>query len=229
MSRNQSGGFNKFLNFIGIVDDDRYDDDRAESFGSGSYGRPAAYSPNNRQRTNSRAASGSNSRQRSIPAQASRSNYGAPAARRPYDDDPRYNTARRSARFEEDSRDFAPQQRAPRARSRFEEAEEPAAETFNAPVPQPARRPAPNTGATVMFPIRTLTDVNPVIKSLIRGDSIVMTLEADDAAMERRILDTLSGAVFALDATFRKPSKNSNTYFLAPKSVSIKSAYELED
>ena len=229
MSRNQSGGFNKFLNFIGIVDDDRYDDDRGESFGTGSYGRPAAYAPNNRQRTgSSRAASGSGAR-RSIPAQAGRSNYGATGARRPYDDDARYNNARRSARFEEDNRDFAPQQRAPRARSRFEEIDEPAAENFNAPVPAPARRPAPNSGATVMFPIRTLTDVNPLIKSLIRGDSIVMTLEAEDAAMERRILDTLAGAVFALDATFRKPSKNSNTYFLAPKSVSIKSAYELED
>lgn len=225
MSRNQTGGFNKFLNFIGIVDDDRYDD-RAESFNSGSYGRPAAYTPNNRQRPDNRAASQQGAR-RSIPAQGGRSNYGASNARRPYDDDARYNSTRRSARFEDDNRDFAPQQRQVRARSRFEEEDN--TENFNAPAPAPARRPAPNTGSTVMFPVHTLTDVNPVIKSLIRGDSIVMTLEAEDSVMERRILDTLAGAVFALDATFRKPSKNSNTYFLAPKSVSIKSAYELED
>ena len=226
MSRNQSGGFNKFLNFIGIVDDDRYDD-RAESFNSGSnYGRPAAYSPNNRQRSANRASADAN--RRSIPAQGGRSNYGAAGSRRPYDDDARYNAARRSARFEEDDRDFAPQQRPARARSRFEETDE-SAEIFNAPAQAPARRPAPNSGSTVMFSIRTLTDVNPVIKSLIRGDSIVMTLEADDAVTERRILDTLSGAVFALDATFRRPSKNSNTYLLAPKSVNIRTAYELED
>lgn len=221
MSRNQTGGFNKFLNFIGIVDDDRYDE--SESYNTGSYGRPAAYAPSNRQRSGNRSASGSNTR-RSIPAQGGRSNYGA---RRPYEDDDRYNSARRSARFEEDSRDFAPAQRAARPRSRFEEEDSSASEAFHAPAP--VRRPAPNTGSTVMFPVHTLTDVNPVIKSLIRGDSIVLTLEADDELMERRILDTLAGAVFALDATFRKPSKNSNTYFLAPKSVSIKSAYELED
>lgn len=226
MSRNQSGGFNKFLNFIGIVDDDRYDD-RAESYGSGSYGRPAAYTPgSSRQRSAGRSNVG---QQRAISAQGGRSNYGSANARRPYSEDARSNSARRTTRFEEDDRDFAPQQRTARSRSRFEEIDEPAGDIFNAPAPAPARRPAPNTGATVMFPIRTLTDVNPVIKSLIRGDSIVMTLEAEDDTMERRILDTLSGAVFALDATFRKPSKNSNTYFLAPKSVSIKTAYELED
>ena len=225
MSRNQSGGFNKFLNFIGIVDDDRYDD-RAESYNSGSgYGRPAAYTPNSRQRSANRA---SEPARRSIPAQGGRSNFGAAGSRRSYEDDSRYNSARRSARFEENDRDFAPQQRPARARSRFEEAEEPA-EAFSAPAPAPARRPAPNSGSTVMFSIRTLTDVNPVIKSLIRGDSIVMTLEADDEVTERRILDTLSGAVFALDATFRRPSKNSNTYLLAPKSVNIRTAYELED
>lgn len=219
MARNQSGGFNKFLNFIGLVDDDRSQDNYADDYGTGSYGRQAAYTPS-RQRTDSRASAPA---RRSIPAQAGRSNYGS-AQRRPYEDDSRYSAARRSARFEDDVQDSAPQRTPARPRSRFEEIDE-SAETFNAPIPQ--QRAPRNTGRTVMFSLANLKDANMVITALVKGNTIVMTLDTEDEHVKERIVDTLSGAVFALDATIRKASYQ--TYLLAPKSVNVKAAYEVDD
>lgn len=215
MSRNQSGGFNKFLNFIGLVDDDRPQDSRVDEYGSGSYGRPATYVPA-RQRSDSRAASNT---RRSIPAQAGRSNYGS--ARRYDEDESRYSSTRRSARFEDDKPE-AP--RAPRMRSRFEESDEP--EEFTAPAPRPAR-PSAGNGRTVMISLENLKDANMVITALVKGNTIVMTLNTEDEHLKERIIDTLSGAVFALDATIRKASFQ--TYLLAPKSVNVKAAYEVDD
>lgn len=210
MSLKQSKGLNKLLNFIGLVDDDRAVENNASAYNSANYGRPAAYTSANRSRSDSRNVGSTRS---SIPAQGSRSNY--EPARRSYEQDARSASAR--ARSEADNFNQA------RSRSRFEE---------DVPAQESARpqRPAPRaSGSTLMFTLKTLTDVNPVIKALIRGDSIIMTLESEDEFMERRILDTLAGAVFALDANFRRPSRTSNTYLLAPKSVNIMSAYDLED
>ena len=217
MARNQSGGFNKFLNFIGLVDDDR-PENRIDEYGSGSYGRQDAYVPS-RQRSDSRASS---TARRSIPAQSSRSSSGS---RRSYsEDDSRYSTARRSARFEDDKQDFTSSQRTARSRSRFEEGDD-SAET--APMPAPQQRPARNTGRTVMFSLANLKDANMVITALVKGNTIVMTLDTEDEHLKERIVDTLSGAVFALDATIRKASYQ--TYLLAPKSVNVRAAYEVDD
>lgn len=219
MARNQSGGFNKFLNFIGLVDDDR-PENRIDDYGTGSYGRQDAYVPS-RQRGDSRSAAPS---RRSIPAQGGRSNYGS-APRRGYgEDESRYSSSRRSARFEDDNQDFAPQQRPARSRSRFEENDDP---IESAPAPAPAQRPSRNTGRTVMFSLANLKDANMVITSLVKGNTIVMTLDTEDEHLKERIIDTLSGAVFALDATIRKASYQ--TYLLAPKSVNVRAAYEVDD
>ena len=223
MSRNnQSGGFSKILSFIGIVDDDRPQSVPNQSFNSGSgYGQPDAYTPGNRQRSDAR--SGRAPARRSIPAQAGRSNTGS---RRAYEDDSRYSSARRSSRFEDvPQQSHAPQQR---SRSRFEDDDN----TFQ-PEHSEARPAAPrstlrSSGHTVTCTLYTLTDVNPVIKALVRGDSIFVSLHSDEH-MERRILDTLSGAVYALDAQIRQPSKEFKTYILAPKSVNIQNIQELED
>lgn len=228
MSRNnKSGGFNKFLNFIGIVDDNRYPEQPAQSFNSGSsYGQPEAYTPSSRQRTEART-SGAGSARRSIPAQGSRSNTGS---RRVYEDDRRYASSRPSSRFDEEPQQAYASQ--PRSRSRFNSDEDSmqdraAASSRNA---APAQRPAQrSSGQTVACTLYTLTDVNPVIKALIRGDSILINLNAGDDHMERRILDTLSGAVFALDAQFRQPNKSFKTYIIAPKSVNIQTLQDLDD
>jgi len=219
MARNQSGGFNKFLNFIGLVDDDR-SENRVDEYGSGDYGRQSAYTPS-RQRSGASSSSG----RRSIPAQGSRSNYGSSGSRRSYaDEDSRYSSSRRSGRFEDANQDFAPQQRPTRSRSRFEENDE-SVETM--PVPAQPQRPGRNTGRTVMFSLANLKDANMVITALVKGNTIVMTIDTEDEHLKERIVDTLSGAVFALDATIRKASYQ--TYLLAPKSVNVRAAYEVDD
>lgn len=227
MARKQNGGFNKFLNFIGLVDDNHGQDNRAETYNSENYGRPSTYVPPRQRTGDSRRTQPT----RSLPAQGGRSNYGS--TRRGYDgeDSVRYNANRRGARFEEDydydrdyDRDYDAS-RASRPRSRFEEDEETVQEAL---VPQ--SRPAPRSNAnnrTVMFSLKTLRDANQVITALVKGNTIVMTLDTDDAHLTERIVDTLSGAVFALGATIRKAS--SKTYLLAPRSVNVKAAYEVED
>lgn len=219
MARNQSGGFNKFLNFIGLVDDEQ--DNRMDEYSSGSYGRPNAYVPQ-RQRNDSRSSA---STRKSIPAQGGRSNYGSSNSRRTYgEDDARYGSTRRNARFEDDQ-DFAVPQRPSRSRSRFEENDE--QDDFNAPVPVQRSAAPRNTGRTVMISLENLKDANMVITALVKGNTIVMTLNTSDEHLKERIVDTLSGAVFALDATIRKASYQ--TYLLAPKSVNVKAAYEVDD
>lgn len=216
MARNQSGGFNKFLNFIGLVDDDR-SENRVDEYGAGSYGQRSAYTPSRSNRSDSRTSASS---RRSIPAQSSRT-----SSRRGYgEEDSRYSSSRRGARFENDEQDFAPQPRMSRSRSRFEEGDEPV-ETETAPVQSP--RPSRNTGRTVMFSLTNLKDANMVITALVQGNTIVMTIDTNDDHLKERIVDTLSGAVFALDATIRKASYQ--TYLLAPRSVNVRSAYEVDD
>ncbi len=75
MARKQSGGFNKLLNFIGLVDDDPRDT-YGEEYQSDNYGRQAAYTPVRSSR-NGRAASGRNAQpaRRSLPAPSRTNRY----------------------------------------------------------------------------------------------------------------------------------------------------------
>ena len=50
MARKASGGFNKLLNFIGLVDDEDNRDTYGEEYSGDNYGRQAAYSPSRQQR-----------------------------------------------------------------------------------------------------------------------------------------------------------------------------------
>ena len=224
MSRNNKsgGGFNKFLSFIGIVDDDRQQSAPNQSFNSGSgYGQPEAYTPGSRQRQDART--GRAPARRSIPEQAGRSNHGS---RRAYEDDSRYSSSRRASRFDEDMQQGYAQPQ--RSRSRFEDDDNAFQPERNEARPAAARSALRSSGHTVTCTLYTLTDVNPVIKALVRGDSIYVSLHSDEH-MERRILDTLSGAVYALDAQIRQPSKEFKTYILAPKSVNIQNIQDMDD
>ena len=57
MARNKSGGFNKLLNFIGLVDDEDTQDTYGEEYSGDNYGRRAAYTPARQQRATSAAGS----------------------------------------------------------------------------------------------------------------------------------------------------------------------------
>lgn len=230
MARNQNGGFNKFLNFIGLVDDTRQSSDAYDDYNAGGYGRPSTYVPP-RQRTGDRN-SDRTAQRRSIPAQGSRSTtYGG----RTYGGEEEYRSNRRSNSYsdsygsEYSSTSTARSSTASsRPRSRFEEPEE-----------QPAARPSvaddqalrPNRGGNgqkmAMISLSNLRDANKVITALVKGYTVVMTLETDDEHLKLRIVDTLSGAVFALKADIKKATDQ--TYVLAPKTASVKSAFEMED
>ena len=223
MARKQKGGFNKFLNMIGLVDDapqrEAYDD-----YSSDNYGRPSTYIPS-RQRVGDRNAS---SQQRSLPSTGSRSSSGQ-RAYGSYDDD-RSSARRTAGSYDNDFGAEYANPSAPRAsarpRSRFEEPEEPVRENTAAQLPV---RTARGAGAqrTVMFSLGNLRDANRVITALVKGNTIVMTIDTDDDLLRQRIVDTLSGAVFALNADIRKATDQ--TYVLAPKTASVRSAYEVDD
>ena len=222
MARKQNGVFNKFLNAIGLVDapqPETYDDYSADN-----YGRPSTYIPSRQRSAGDQNAS---VQRRSLPAQGSRSSSGQ-RTYGGYDDD-RASTRRRTSSYDDYGAEFtnpsAP--RTPsRPRSRFEEPEEPVREAESEQLPA---RPVRSTGSqrTVMFSLGNLRDANRVITALVKGNTIVMTIDTEDDHLRERIVDTLSGAVFALNADIRKATDQ--TYVLAPKTASVRSAYEVDD
>ena len=191
MARKQ-GGVNKFLNFIGLVDDEPQraaDDGYADN-----YGRPSTYVPRQqRSRTE-------DTRRRTIVKDERGRNperYGSTRVTPP--------TSRRSSTS---SYDYS---YAPRS-----SAYEPAST-------RPARA---QRQRTMMCSLNTLEDCCDVIDSLIAGNVVVLTLDEIDPKLTQRAIDTLSGAVFALNATIRKASDR--TYVLAPSTVEVNETYDVE-
>ena len=90
MARNKSGGFNKLLNFIGLVDDEDTQDTYGEEYSSDNYGRRAAYTPARQQRTSSAGSRSTPARtsgtQRRLPENNARSSRYDSRAPRRYDD-----------------------------------------------------------------------------------------------------------------------------------------------
>ena len=68
---------------------------------------------------------------------------------------------------------------------------------------------------TVMLSLNTLEDCCDIIEQLVLHNTVVLSMDTGDAAMERRVLDTLAGAAFALGGNIRRAS--SNTYLLVPE------------
>lgn len=245
MARRQSGGFNKFLNFIGLVDDAA--PERENEYASEGYGRPATYVPQS-QRANARTTP-QQPRPAQQPARRGLSGSGS-QTQRTYGDD-RYGTSRsygdelgytsgrayaeddyRSARrstaygsgYAAPEATARPAASASRTRSRFEE--EPP-RRIEAPAPaQPARVRVSRPQRTIMRSLISLEDCCDVIDNLVRGNTIVLTLDDLDGLLMQRCVDTLSGAVFALHATIRKASDR--TYLIAPSGVEVDETYDVD-
>lgn len=207
MARKQSGGgFNKVLNFIGLVDEP---ETRASSNDySEGYGRPSTYVPaQQRSRTEE-------TRRRTVVRDE----------RPRYDPQERYGSTRvpRRTGYDEAARtgyDYTP--RAEVRSSRFGDYTPPAApRTVEPRAPRTARQ------RTVMCSLTTLEDCCDVIDSLIAGNVVVLTLDELDPKLTQRAVDTLSGAVFALNATIRKASEK--TYVIAPSTVEVNETYDVE-
>ena len=87
------------------------------------------------------------------------------------------------------------------------------------PVPVEPRNARSRSGEVVVFDIRTLEDCREVIQALIANKTVIFSLEELDKPLMRRVVDTLSGAACALDATIRRTSDVS--YLIAPSSIEV--------
>lgn len=244
----KSGGFNKILNFIGLVDDEDTNDTYGEEYQSDNYGRQQPYVPaSNRQRPASGTRTPANRQPaRSLPQpQRAQSRYDSrqpvrtsagrslasiedrqSRASRSYND---YDADRASARRSGTSRfadevpayDYSPRTS---GASRFN-AEQSAGQLQ----PRQASQRNARAGArsrTVMFSLHTLEDCCAVIDELIANNTVVLTMDEMDGHLMQRAVDTLSGAVFALSANIRKASDK--TYLITPVSVEVNEAYDVE-
>ena len=230
MARNKSGGFNKLLNFIGLVDDEETRDTYGEEYSSDSYGRKAAYTParprssaSSRQTTARQAAP----TRRLAPEPAPRSRYESSRYEnrtpRGYDD---YRAAERRADSRFDDSGYTART-APRTTSRYAQPSESRYESA------PPARVAPQRqmrvsqrSRTVMYSLHSLEDCCEVIDQLIANNTVVLTMDELDGRLLQRAVDTLSGAVFALHASIRKASDK--TYLVAPMSVEVNEAYDID-
>lgn len=226
MARKKSGGFNKVLEFIGLVDDGAPRDAYEDEYESGNYGRPQTYTP---PRNTSRAQERPRAQQPLSrrynqdyePTRTPRMNRsGAPSR---FDDTrtaPRRSsefsgggyTSRSSAAPARSGRyDYSPRPSRFDENSRFDDV--PAAGQLSQQTRSASRQ------RTVMFSLHNLEDCCDVIDNLILSNTVVLTLNDLDPALIQRAVDTLSGAVFALHATIRKASDL--TYLIAPMSVEV--------
>lgn len=87
------------------------------------------------------------------------------------------------------------------------------------PVPVEPRNARSRSGEVVVFDIRSLEDCREVIQALIANKTVIFSLEELDKPLMRRVVDTLSGAACALDATIRRTSDVS--YLIAPSTIEV--------
>lgn len=234
MARKQSGGFNKLLNFIGLVDDDDSRDTYGEEYSNGNYGRQGAYTPRQPRTAPGSRPSSRQPAQRRLPEPAPRSRYddggrydargrGDARAPRGYDD---YRPVERrvNSRFDDSGYDY--QARSQREPSRYGQ---PDARYGGSNLPQRAPQQRPRVSQrsrTVMYSLHSLEDCCEVIDQLIANNTVVLTMDELDGRLLQRAVDTLSGAVFALHANIRKASDK--TYLIAPMSVEVNEAYDFD-
>ncbi len=79
---------------------------------------------------------------------------------------------------------------------------------------------------TMVYYISTLSECAAVIRDIIAGTSAVINFDDVDDRTSQRIVDTLAGAAFALNAKMRKITDH--TYIIAPESVNVNMSRHVE-
>lgn len=210
MARKQSGGFNRFLNVIGLVDDGS-PRESANDYNDG-YGRPSTYVPQQqRSRTEETRRRTVVPNDRSV---AAYDRYANDSYQRRQTAQPNYRAPRQA--------EFAPP---PSRFGSYPQDTPPARQRAAAPGVQNDNRQAPRQ-RTLMYSLHTLEECREIIENIIRGNTVVLTLDDLDIKLMQRAVDTLSGAAFALHATIRKASDK--TYLIAPNNVEVNEAYDIE-
>ena len=222
MAAKSGGFFKKALNLIGLVDnpqsgrrDEREDERDYGGYrgynGRGSSSRPSTYVPRQqRSRTEE-------TRRRTVVSRNSSDDRGYGG----YDEG--YTVRRTGRTYEDDEMDMS----ASRARESRRAPEPPSSRPGTvtrraAPTPQQSaivRPGAPGSARTVMFTLKSLAECSDVVDTLIANDIVLLMLDKLDNATIQRVVDTMSGAAFALHATIRKASDR--TYLIAPRSVEV--------
>jgi len=233
----------KLLNFIGLVDDGDPADTYGDEYESGSYGQRQAYQPQRQQSRPDRSYQEMTTRRTTYEPTARSPRMNRNADRRSTGYESRYESARsvrggsasrRSTGYSE-REDARPEHPArydysPRGgSSRFGSYSNAPASRFDAPAsrfddsaPQPRARqgrPASAAQKTVMCNLYSLGDCKSVIDQLIQNYTVIITLNDLETAYIQRAVDTLSGAVFALNAKIRRISEN--TYLIAPNGMQV--------
>ena len=80
--------------------------------------------------------------------------------------------------------------------------------------------------STTVYYLRSLSECSSVIEDLIHGNSVLLNVEETDSALMQRIVDTLAGASFALNAKIRKVSEK--MYLIAPENVQVNMTTNVE-
>lgn len=242
------GRLNKFLEFIGLVDDEPEPAYERQAMGAQVYNPPQQRRPADnarpvRQQGGYAAGGypqGSYSQGQYMPGAQGASNvrdYDRYAGRAP---EPR-SPYRGGADYRANRVDQEPVRPEPRQAPRQEYAAR-SAQPYRTAAPAPAYRPDPirdeferleqpqsrqnvitmhndSRHQTVIYYLHTLEECREVITDLIDGKTVLLNLEEMDEKTIQRGIDTLCGAAFALNATLRKASDK--TYLIAPTNVEV--------
>lgn len=98
----------------------------------------------------------------------------------------------------------------------------PASSAAAAPAQEPVSGVKPAYGNIVVYRPATPEEVEKVINFLKRGEPAVVNLNELDDAASQRILDFLSGAIFALSGNIHRVT--GNIFLLSPSGVEIQSS-----
>jgi len=229
-------GFKRFLQFIGLVEEVVEEQPDSRGNQGGGFGQNAYYASSRQKSTTARP---SNQHRRNASPQGNQRTYGRDEdfhrpnrfyerdedfrrTDRSYD---RTDEGRRSARAydrSDENRRSASGASTSRPRSRFEPEEDSSVRRTRA-----SGAGARGDSGSFMLTLYNLRDARKVIRALVSGQTVIMSIDSDDDDLRMRITDTLSGAIFALGGTFRKAGNQ--TYVLAPKGVNVQSDGEAED
>lgn len=76
---------------------------------------------------------------------------------------------------------------------------------------------------TMIYQLASYEDSKDVIDDLLEGHSVLINLESLQLEEAQRIIDTLIGACYAINATIKKAA--AQTYLLAPETVEVAGTY----
>ena len=146
----------------------------------------------------------------------------------PYDDEDYDDYDEELDDFEEPAEEPAPRAR---RTSPFASTAAPAAPAAAAPVATPAPATTPSFGGqvlnmnstgkqeVVLFHAKAFDDAAKAADELCKRKAVILNMENVDKALTRRVVDFLSGAVYALDGRVKKVAQS--TYLFCPRNMDV--------